>query len=109
MTITINKKRIIIAILLGILLWAAIIYFLLLGDAYKVAQTYVMNYPAIKDQVGEVKDVEVSIFQSSIHVDGSRGNADYVLTVHGDKGKAKVIVVMEKKADQWSVSDLRVK
>jgi len=66
-------------------------------DAFGVASTFVRNNEEVRSRLGEIQDVDLSLFGYSIHVVGASGDANFNLKLKGSQasGSAYVELVRE--------------
>lgn len=88
---------------LGLLLYGTITS----SDLFSLSLETAQNHPAIIEALGQ--PVEHGwLFEGSIDINGSTGDADYSITISGPKGNATLHVVAEKHAGEWEFETLEV-
>ena len=110
-----NTKWIVLgAIMLGVGLLALFVAAIVMvvatamrsNDVYKEALARAQANPVLIERLGA--PIEPGWFTSgSINVEGSKGEADLAIPIHGPKGEATVNVVASKRAGRWTFETMR--
>lgn len=77
------------------------------SDAFREAERFVRQSPAVQEYVGDVRRVSVSPFGGQMQVSGGRGSAHFDLKVSGELRDADVYAELEKKGI-WEVRFARL-
>ena len=76
------------------------------NDVYREALARAQAHPVLVERLGT--PIEAGFFTSgSINVNGSSGNADLAIPIHGPRGEATVNVVAEKRGGAWVYESMR--
>ncbi len=77
------------------------------SDAYKVAVQRALESPVVQARLGT--PIHVGRFtRGSINLNGSSGDADLNIPLHGPRGDAMIAVIAKKRAGRWTFDTLEV-
>ncbi|MES3037732.1 MAG: cytochrome c oxidase assembly factor Coa1 family protein [Bdellovibrionota bacterium] len=95
-----NKKTIITAITLGVILYIGGYFLLSSGEAYKTAESYIWNNNELAGIIGPVTSVNLAFFGGSSK---RTGEVNYLLNATGEKKRGTVNVKVVNENSIWKV------
>lgn len=107
--LTKRYKLLIAAILGGVALYAVVFYFVVAGQPYATARSFIESNPIVAKELGQVSDVGLS-WLSSASISGNSGSGELRCPVEGTTRKGIVYLDLERRAGAWNVirANLRV-
>ena len=105
-----RTRRIILLVISGVIIFGVALFFLLTGlikssDAYMMAIEHVRNDKTVQLATGGVKDF--SFTSGQISTDNGHGEANFEITVEGEKNDIDVFIELEKEPEgEWKVLNM---
>ncbi|MDP2940514.1 MAG: cytochrome c oxidase assembly factor Coa1 family protein [Candidatus Omnitrophota bacterium] len=102
-------KIILVLIVITILVYCVSYILVLRSEPYQFAKDYIKNDPKIKNELGEIKTIQLHFFNSSLEYSGPKGEAEFLLTIKGQNGQRDLYISLKRSLGKWSVEKYEFK
>lgn len=103
-----NKKKLVQAVAIPLfallLFWVGGFLYFKNSEDWKEIRTIVANSSSVREQVGTVSHVSVSLFPFSYKFSGEWARARLSMTIKGAKGELELTQQFEKKNGRWEIA-----